>query len=163
MIALLRLCSNALHDVAWREEPTASALETRWCSAWPDWHSAVQPGKVDFPFLPTAHSSCQYCCLCCQIIVKIGGEINIEGSQAGVKDPVDRQAWRSNLGRANAVGRVWFAVKIAKCSLGVSPFQVDLGCNAGYLLSAGDGKPDSVLLRVLNPKVPYGILYEEST
>jgi hypothetical protein len=95
--------------------------------------------------------------------VKIGGEINIEGSQAGVKDPVDRQAWRSNLGRANAVGRVWFAVKIAKCSLGVSPFQVDLGCNAGYLLSAGDGKPDSVLLRVLNPKVPYGILYEEST
>jgi len=48
-------------------------------------------------------------------------ECENEELQAGVQDSVG-QAWRSNLGRSNAAGRVRFAVKLYSADLGVSPF-----------------------------------------
>jgi hypothetical protein len=69
-------------------------------SAWPHWHSAVEPGKVDFSSSRKLTAAINIDVCCCQVTVVLSAEYEIEELlvQAGVQDSVGR-AWRSNLGQ----------------------------------------------------------------
>ena len=118
---MLRLCINTLGGSAWREKYPQPQHLRHVASAGPHWHSAVEPGKVDFSSSRNLTAAINIDVCCCQVTVLLLAEYEIEELQAGVQDSAG-QAWRSNLGCSNAAGRVGFAVKLCSADLGVSPF-----------------------------------------
>jgi hypothetical protein len=85
---VLRLCINTLGGSAWRENTTASALETRSFSR-ATLARVVEPDKVDLSSFRNLTAAINIDVCCCQVTVLLLAECEIEELQAGVRIPLD--------------------------------------------------------------------------